>query len=123
MEQPAAVLNAAVGAHLRHAHLHLQVEVLHHGARTFVVNVVLARCLRRVRMDSAVIDRPNIGLAVPSVERLTVPELHVTGVIIVSDRLRPAVDSLTAALSSAALSRTAQRREGTRDDYHQSSAE
>jgi hypothetical protein len=80
MEKPAAVLNAAVGAHLRHAHFYFQIEVLHAGAGPLIVNVVLAWRLCRIGVNCAVVDRPNVGLAVPSVERLAVPELRIAGV-------------------------------------------
>src|SRR6187399_1563178 len=108
MEQPAAVLNTAVGAHLRHAHFHFQIEVLHDGAGTDIVNVVLPRRLYGVRMDCAVVDRPDVGLAFPSIECLAVPELDVSGVVVKGNLLRTA--SQTAALPSPA-----QRRENSRN--------
>src|SRR5262245_46997131 len=92
------------------------------------MKVMLARCLRGIGVNGAVFDRPNIGLAFPSRESLTVPQLHVPGVIIVSHRLRAASQAATtasaaslstAALASAVLSSTAQRRERSHEDYRE----
>src|SRR4029450_8232116 len=76
MQQAAAVLDAAVGAGRRQLHLDLEREVAHHGARAGVMKMMLARCLRRVGVEQAVGDRPDIHFPVPVGERLLIEEYN-----------------------------------------------
>src|SRR5262245_30766823 len=108
MKQPAAILNAAVGAGFRNLYFNLEVEVLHDRAGADVMNVMLPGSLRRVGVNRAVLDRPHVGFAVPTIERLAVPQFCKTGVVVIRDRCRAASQSTPATASTAiALSTSA----------------
>src|SRR5262245_22309877 len=129
MEQPAAILNPAICTGLGNPELDLKIEVLHDRAGSDIVNVVLAWRLGRIGMNGAILDRPHIGLPIPTVECLTIPDFCVASVIVIRDRCRAAHSTTRtipsplaplAALAPFCLRRTglSHRQEGANDDEY-----
>ena len=84
-QETAAILDTGVGAG-GGLELKLQVEVAEDGAgqpgAADVVDVVLAAVLRVVVEDGAVLDLPDVGLAIPTGEGLAIEQGDETGVIV-----------------------------------------